>query len=98
MFDRECFSGKGETFETSLTTGATDPMTWALKDITIEATWCYPITMWPRLIALVEAGKLPLGKIIDGRIRAEDVVAKGFDLLTSPDNNKLKILVSMHLQ
>jgi (R,R)-butanediol dehydrogenase/meso-butanediol dehydrogenase/diacetyl reductase len=52
---------------------ATDPMTWALKDITIEATWCYPITMWQRLIALVEAGKLPLGKIIDGRIRAEDV-------------------------
>ena len=77
---------------------ATDPMTWALKDITIEATWCYPITMWPRLIALVEAGKLPLGKIIDGRIRAEDVVAKGFDLLTSPDNNKLKVLVSMDLQ
>jgi (R,R)-butanediol dehydrogenase/meso-butanediol dehydrogenase/diacetyl reductase len=54
--------------------------------------------MWPRIIALVEAGKLPLGKIIDGRIRAEDVVAKGFDLLTSPDNNKLKILVSMDLQ
>jgi lysophospholipase L1-like esterase len=26
-FDRECFSGKGETFETSLTKGATDPMT-----------------------------------------------------------------------
>ena len=25
-FDRECFSGKGETFETSLTKGATDPM------------------------------------------------------------------------
>src|SRR5258708_33092380 len=26
-FDRECFSGKGETFESSLTKGATDPMT-----------------------------------------------------------------------
>jgi lysophospholipase L1-like esterase len=26
-FDRECFSGKGETFETSLTKAATDPMT-----------------------------------------------------------------------
>lgn len=25
-FDRECFSGKGETFESSLTKGATDPM------------------------------------------------------------------------
>jgi hypothetical protein len=26
-FDRECFSGKGETFESSLTKAATDPMT-----------------------------------------------------------------------
>jgi lysophospholipase L1-like esterase len=26
-FDRECFSGQGETFENSLTKGATDPMT-----------------------------------------------------------------------
>jgi hypothetical protein len=26
-FDRECFSGKGETFESSLTKGATEPMT-----------------------------------------------------------------------
>jgi hypothetical protein len=26
-FDRECFSGKGETFESSLTKGAIDPMT-----------------------------------------------------------------------
>src|SRR5262249_35181748 len=26
-FDRECFSGKGDTFESSLTKGAVDPMT-----------------------------------------------------------------------
>src|SRR5215471_6578269 len=54
-----------------------DPALWALKDITVEATWCYPVTMWPRIIGLVQAGKLPISKIIDGRIRAEDVVAKG---------------------
>lgn len=76
---------------------STDPMLWALKDITIEATWCYPITMWPRIIGLVESGKLPIAKIIDGRIRAEDVVSKGFDVLTAPSNDKLKILVSTQL-
>ena len=69
----------------------------ALKDITIEATWCYPITIWPRIIGLVESGKLPIAKIIDGRIRAEDVVAKGFDVLTGAGNDKLKILVSTQL-
>jgi (R,R)-butanediol dehydrogenase/meso-butanediol dehydrogenase/diacetyl reductase len=76
---------------------STDPMLWALKDITIEATWCYPITIWPRIIGLVESGKLPIAKIIDGRIRAEDVISKGFDVLTGAENNKLKILVSTHL-
>jgi (R,R)-butanediol dehydrogenase/meso-butanediol dehydrogenase/diacetyl reductase len=76
---------------------STEPMLWALKDITIEATWCYPITMWPRIIGLVESGKLPISKIIDGRIRAEDVVSKGFDVLTAPSNDKLKILVSTQL-
>jgi (R,R)-butanediol dehydrogenase/meso-butanediol dehydrogenase/diacetyl reductase len=77
---------------------STDPMLWALKDITIEATWCYPITMWPRIIGLVESGKLPISKIIDGRIQAEDVVSKGFDLLTAASNDKLKILVSTQRQ
>ena len=27
-----------------------DPALWALKDITLEATWCYEVTMWPRII------------------------------------------------
>ena len=76
---------------------STDPMQWTLKDITIEATWCYPITIWPRIIDLVASGKLPISKIINGRIRAEDVVAKGFDVLTGRDNDKLKILVSAAL-
>jgi (R,R)-butanediol dehydrogenase/meso-butanediol dehydrogenase/diacetyl reductase len=53
--------------------------------------------MWPRIIGLVQSGKLPISKIIDGRIRAEDVVAKGFDVLTAASNDKLKILVSTHL-
>jgi (R,R)-butanediol dehydrogenase / meso-butanediol dehydrogenase / diacetyl reductase len=75
----------------------TDPMLWALKDITIEATWCYPITIWPRIIGLIESGKLPVAKIIDERIRAEDAISKGFDVLTSAANNKLKILVSTRL-
>jgi (R,R)-butanediol dehydrogenase/meso-butanediol dehydrogenase/diacetyl reductase len=76
---------------------STDPMQWTLKDITIEATWCYPITIWPRIIGLVESGKLPIAKIIDGRIRAEDVVSKGFEVLTGAGNDKLKILVSTQL-
>jgi len=92
----EAVRRRGTVVQAGLHVGkaSTDPMLWALKDITIEATWCYPITIWPRIIDLVASGKLPISKIINGRIRAEDVVAQGFDVLTSRDNNKLKILVS----
>jgi (R,R)-butanediol dehydrogenase / meso-butanediol dehydrogenase / diacetyl reductase len=95
----EAVRRRGTVVQAGLHVGkaSTDPMLWALKDITIEATWCYPITIWPRIIDLVASGKLPISKIINGRVRAEDVVAKGFDVLTSRDNNKLKILVSAAL-
>ena len=51
-----------------------------------------------RKIQMLESGKLPIAKIIDGRISAEDVVSKGFDVLTAATNDKLKILVSTHLE
>lgn len=32
-----------------------DPMKWCLKDLTIEATWAYPVTSWPRIAQLIGA-------------------------------------------
>jgi (R,R)-butanediol dehydrogenase/meso-butanediol dehydrogenase/diacetyl reductase len=72
-----------------------DAMLWALKDITVEATWCYPVQIWPRIIRMVEAGLLPLEKIITAKIRAEDVVEKGFDVLLDKAGKHLKILVAV---
>jgi threonine dehydrogenase-like Zn-dependent dehydrogenase len=48
--------------------------TLAYEDITIEATWCYEITMWSRMIS---SGKLPVEKIITGRIEPEAIVDTG---------------------
>ena len=36
-----------------------DPALWALKDITLEATWCYEVTMWPRVIRTISSGSFP---------------------------------------
>jgi len=73
-----------------------DPALWALKDITVEATWCYPVTMWPRVISLIQSGKLPVEKIISGHIRAEDVVEQGFRRLLDPRGDQMKILVNLN--
>lgn len=71
-----------------------DAMLWALKDITIEATWCYPTQIWPRIARMIEAGIFPVEKVITARIAAEDVVEKGFEALLDPAGEHLKILVT----
>jgi (R,R)-butanediol dehydrogenase/meso-butanediol dehydrogenase/diacetyl reductase len=72
-----------------------DAMLWALKDISVEATWCYPVQMWPRIIRMVEAGLLPLEKVVTARISADDVVKEGFDALLDKEGKHLKILVTV---
>ncbi len=69
-------------------------MLWALKDISVEATWCYPTYVWPRIAGLIAAGNLPVEKVITGRIDADDVVEKGFKALLDPSGEHLKILVN----
>ncbi|KEP68877.1 zinc-binding dehydrogenase [Thioclava dalianensis] len=71
-----------------------DAMLWALKDITVEATWCYPTQIWPRIARMVASGNFPIEKVITARIRAEDVVEKGFEALLDPAGEHLKILVT----
>ena len=72
-----------------------DPALWALKDITIEATWCYEVTMWPRVIRMISSGKLPVEKIVTGRIEPEAIVEKGFRSLLNPSGQEMKIMVNM---
>jgi (R,R)-butanediol dehydrogenase/meso-butanediol dehydrogenase/diacetyl reductase len=72
-----------------------DPALWALKDITVEATWCYHVTMWPRIIGMVERGAFPIQKVITAQIKADDVVEKGFKTLLDPAGNQMKVLVKV---
>src|SRR5207247_2332200 len=69
-----------------------DPALWALKDITIEATWCYPVTSWPRVINMIASGRLPVEKLITSYIDATDVVEKGFRPLLDPRGTEMKVM------
>ena len=71
-----------------------DAMLWALKDITVEATWCYPTQIWPRIARMIAAGSFPVEKVITARIDADDVVEEGFEALLDPAGENLKILVT----
>jgi (R,R)-butanediol dehydrogenase / meso-butanediol dehydrogenase / diacetyl reductase len=73
-----------------------DAMKWALKDITIEATWCYPTQSWPRIAAMIESGSFPVEKIVTSQISLDDVVDKGFEALLDPTGNQMKVLVNVN--
>ena len=72
-----------------------DAMKWALKDITIEATWCYPTQSWPRIAAMIESGSFPVEKIVTSQISIDDVVDKGFEALLDPTGHQMKVLVNV---
>ena len=71
-----------------------EPMLWALKDISIEATWCYPVQVWPRIASMIAAGIFPVERVVTATIDAADVVRDGFEALLNPSGEHLKIMVS----
>jgi len=70
-----------------------DPMKLSNRDITLTGTWCYPVQDWPRVIALLAGGRMPVEKVVSDVIDAADVVAHGFERLIRPGSEAQKILV-----
>ena len=64
-----------------------------LKNVTLRGSICYPIYSWPRVIRLIAAGKLPVEKTISGRVSLDAAVPDGFEALTAPGTDHLKILL-----
>jgi len=72
----------------------TFPERWASKDITIEGTWCYAVTDWPRVIRLIAGGKYPVERIVTATLELDDVVNDGFDRLIDPAGDQVKVLAA----
>ena len=58
-----------------------DPMLWALNDLTIVGSWCYGVNDWPRIAAQISTGRLPVERIITGRLSIDEATS-GFERLT----------------
>jgi (R,R)-butanediol dehydrogenase / meso-butanediol dehydrogenase / diacetyl reductase len=64
-----------------------------IKDLTLRGSFCYPIYSWPRVIGLIAAGKLPVEKVVSSRVNLDAAVPDGFELLSTPGIDHLKVLV-----
>jgi (R,R)-butanediol dehydrogenase/meso-butanediol dehydrogenase/diacetyl reductase len=85
----------GSISQTGLHTkpAAIDPMVLSERDITLRGTWCYPVTDWPRIIALIGGGRMDVEQVVSARIDMADIVDKGFETLLSPTGDQVKVLV-----
>jgi (R,R)-butanediol dehydrogenase / meso-butanediol dehydrogenase / diacetyl reductase len=72
-----------------------DPMNLSNRDLSLIGTWCYPVTDWPRIIALVASGRFPVEKAVSDVVPVADIVKRGFDRLLDPAGDAQKILVEV---
>jgi (R,R)-butanediol dehydrogenase/meso-butanediol dehydrogenase/diacetyl reductase len=70
-----------------------DPMLWALNDLKIVGSWCYGVNDWPRVAAQIASGRLPVERIVTGRLRMEEAQS-GFERLSSGTTEDMKVLIS----
>ena len=74
-------------------TTTVDPFLWSLNDLNIVGTWCYPVYVFPRIATQIRSGKLPVEKIVTSTIGMDETVPEGFDALTDPEGDQVKVLV-----
>lgn len=65
------------------------------RGIRIQGSLCYPTTLWPRVFAMIESGRLQVDRLIDETIPLHSLVDEGFKPLMDPAGTKMKILVDV---
>jgi (R,R)-butanediol dehydrogenase/meso-butanediol dehydrogenase/diacetyl reductase len=85
----------GRISQTGLHTrsAAIEPMKLSARDIALVGTWCYPVNDWPRIVDLIDRGRLPVEKVVTARVPMAAVVERGFEVLLSPTGDQVKVLV-----
>ena len=72
-----------------------EPTVWALKDLSIEGVVCYPVTIWPQMIRLIQSGRFPVERLVSKRVPLSRAVEDGFAPLLDKGTPALKILVEL---
>ncbi len=71
-----------------------DPMRLTLRDVSLKGVNCFPVSSWPRVIALIASGKLPAERVITGQVPLADSI-DGFGALLDPAGDQIKLLIEL---
>jgi (R,R)-butanediol dehydrogenase/meso-butanediol dehydrogenase/diacetyl reductase len=72
---------------------AIDAMALAQREISLVGNWGYPVHEWPRLLNRVASGAFPIERVVTDKIPLGSIVDRGFDALTDPSSDQIKVLV-----
>ncbi len=65
------------------------------RELSLVGSMGYTREVWHRTLQLVRWGRLPVGRAVTSRIGRDDIVKKGFEVLASPEQGELKVVVSV---
>jgi (R,R)-butanediol dehydrogenase / meso-butanediol dehydrogenase / diacetyl reductase len=74
---------------------AIDAMDLAARELSLVGVYAYPVDSFARVAAQIEAGALPVERVITSTIGLEDAVRDGFERLTDPAAAEIKVLVAV---
>ncbi len=69
------------------------PLQFNLGEYNLQASFCYYHDEFPMVIEFLKRHISPIKEVITAKIKLSDIVKKGFDVLTTPGNNEIKIIV-----
>jgi len=65
------------------------------KGLRMIGCWGNDFTLGSRLVAMIESGRMPVESLVTGVITLDTAISDGFDVLSDPENDHLKILIDM---
>ena len=69
------------------------PLPFTLWEYSLQGSFCYYHDEFPMVMEFLKRRLLPVAEIITSKINLSDIVKKGFDVLTSPRHDEIKIIV-----
>ena len=66
-----------------------------LRGLSLVGSVGYPLRSWPSLIDEVVSGRLPVERVVTGRVALEQAVQDGFEPLVNPHDGAVKVLVEL---
>jgi len=72
-----------------------DAMGFVLRGLSLIGSVGYPLDSWPGLLERIATGRLPVERVVTGRVALDAAVADGFERLANGGGGALKVLVDV---